>query len=130
LSGYSTKVVVLAEDKKFDEHLTDARPSSDADAVLVAFLADASYVAAGATSDYLPFVSARVKLVSRDGKVLYEDLITYGYLLNRNAVHLDAPSEYRFKDIDALVASPDKTRSGLLIGVRTVAEQIARDLRR
>ena len=130
--GYTSDVVELAEDVKFDDHATEAKKLSKqpSDAILVAYLSDASYAAVGATSDYLPFVGARVKLIGKDGRILYEDFISYGYQLNKAAVHLQPQDVYRFKNIDELVASPEKSREGLHIGAHLLAEQIARDLKR
>jgi hypothetical protein len=127
-AGYRTERSVFAESKSYDDHLNDSLKTQASDAVLVAYLVDASYAAAGTSTPYMPFVSARVKLVSRDGRILYEDLITYGYQLNPNAVHIQAPAEYRFDNMDALVANPDKTREGLVVGVRAIAAQVANDL--
>lgn len=130
-AGYQASVVPVvagvAEGQAFDS----VRANLGADALLDLDISG-GYVAAGPSSDYLPFI--RVTAINKDkrsGDTLYQDRITYGYLYQgQESVHLESDSQYRFKNIDDLVARSALARQGLLAGVDLIAAQLAADLKR
>lgn len=130
-AGYQTQVVVLPKDAKEEQALALAKDRAASDAVLLVDL-QAGYWAAGPASDYFPRMQAKVKKVDvKTQKVLYEDIISYGYAdQHAQSVHLASDSGYRFKDIDVLTADPAKSRKGLYEGLDALAGQIAADLKR
>jgi uncharacterized protein YceK len=129
-SGYQlANVTAVAKDKKMDDAVAEMRSRATTDAVLFAFVS-AAYFSEDLKSDYLPHVGAHVKLITKEGRVLYEDRITYGQPFLKEGVFLSAPDNYRFNTIETLGANPQKARAGLLEGARAVAEHISRDIRR
>ena len=131
-SGYLVSVVTLTKGTKFDDAIAQVKSKKlTTDAILVAEISS-SYIAAGPSSDYFPFVRAKViKYENLTSKVLYEDTFTYGY--NSGAlqtVHLASGSEFRFSSIDTLTEDPMKTRLGLTQGVEAIAAQITADLKK
>ncbi len=94
---------------------------------------DASYIAAGSSSDYLPSVSARAELIDGKGdKVLYREFFAYGFngQAAKDTVTLAAAPECRFPDFDTLLSQSDLARKCLATGVEAVAQAIANDLKR
>jgi hypothetical protein len=81
--------------------------------------------------DFRPDVRINVNLISRYSKgVLYAKSFMYGYHNPfMSATDLDAPESYFFKDFDTLMANKDKSIEGLKLGLTTVADQIATDLK-
>lgn len=130
-AGYEPQIVVLPKDAKGDQALTLGKQGAGGDAVLLVEMS-AGYWAAGPASDYFPRVVARVKAVdAKTDKTLYEDTISYGYAMPQaQTVHLASDAAYRFKDMDALVADPGKTRQGLYLGLDALAQQIVSDLKK
>lgn len=131
-SGYQVKMITLKKDTKDDEVMAQVREQGDAsDAVLSVDLVGA-YWAAGPGSDYFPRLMARVKKVDgKDGKTLYEDVLTYGFNSPQlQSVHLISDAQYRFATIAALTADAAKTRQGLLDGLDAIADQIVIDLKK
>ncbi|KAF0814516.1 hypothetical protein IGB42_00570 [Andreprevotia sp. IGB-42] len=90
----------------------------------------AAYIAAGASTPYYPYVHAEVVLEdNKTGKVLYQDIVSYGYTFpNAKTVHLAGGENFRFADMTELLASPDKARDGLVQGVQAIIGQVAADL--
>lgn len=121
-SGADIKV-----DKLFEA--TKGQVATDA-VLLVQF--GGGYWAAGPNTDYLPRIFAVVrKQDTKTGAVLYEDSFTYGYRHpNWQSVHVDSPPDHRFKDMDALLADPTKTRDALIAGKVALAKAIAADVKR
>jgi hypothetical protein len=131
-AGYSAQVVTLDEALKDDAALLPVvRSKASTDAVLAVGVS-AQYVAAGPSSDYFPYVVAKVKtLDAKSGSVLYEDTISYGYTFQQTqAVHLPSDTRFRFKTIDDLVANADRAREGLMAGVDAIVAQVTSDLKR
>ena len=128
--GYDSTVVPVAGDRSRREAVPAALPVP-ADAYITLDV-QARYIAAGPSSDYLPYVRVSVaQNDTRTGKVLYEDTLAYGYDQdNAHVVHLPSDNRYRFKDIDSLLSNPDKAREGLQAGVDAIVAQIASDLQR
>lgn len=130
--GYESALFVLPKDTKEDDMFMVARTKGPAgDAVLTLRLTGA-YISAGPSSDYLPHLRLRAVLVEANtGKVLYEDLLTYGQAIPATpSVHFASDDSYRFDNIDALVADPAKARKGLVVGLKIMAGQLAADLKR
>ena len=128
--GYQTSVTAV--DKTIEDKLVfdSIRTKVTADSLLTVSI-QGKYIAAGPSSDYFPFIV--VKVICNDqktGKKLYQDTITYGYNFPATqAVHLPADPGVRFKDMDALVADPLKTRAALYAGVDAIVAQITADLK-
>lgn len=130
--GYDAKIVAIPKGTNEADMLTVARRAGDSDAV-VELTIYGGYWAAGPTTDYVPRMLVKVKSVdTHSGATLYEDSFSYGYTppTNTQIVHLDADQQYRFTNIDALVADPTRTRAGLYAGVDLIAGQIAADLKK
>lgn len=131
LGGYESEALSLDKGVDTKSAFSTLRPQLKCDALL-ALEISGSYIAAGPSSDYVPFV--RVKVLQTDatsGQVLYQDTVTYGYTHQHlKTVHLPADGKYRFKDMDALVAAPDLAREGLYAGVDAIVAQISSDLKR
>lgn len=129
--GYQTQVVPVVKTVEDKDVLDTVRSNINADALLTVSV-EGQYVAAGPTSDYFPYVKVRVLSTDvKTGQKLYQDTITYGYNFpSTKTVHLPGNVEGRFKDIDALVADPDKARKQLYMGIEAIAAQIVADLKR
>lgn len=131
-AGYKLKTVTLKNDTKEDDILARVREQGEnSDAILAVDLAG-GYTAAGPGSDYFPRLTARVKKIDgKDGKTLYQELLTYGYNSPQLAsVHFASPEQYRFATIDVLTSDAAKTRKGLIEGLDAIAGQIVVDLKR
>jgi hypothetical protein len=129
--GYQIRRFILAENLSLAEATTSALAASNTDAVLVALQSFSGYTAPGVSMDYEPDIAIDTKLVSKDGRVLFEDRITYGFMrVASTAIHLNSNETYRFKNMEALLANPDKTRAGLIDGARKAAERIAGEIKR
>ncbi len=129
--GYQIRRVPFADSLSFTEATANAVAANSADAVLVALMSFGGYTAPGPTMDYEPEIAIESKLVARDGRILFEDRVTYGFRrVASTAIHLTAPESHKFKDADALFANPEKTRAVLIDGARKVAEQLALELKR
>ena len=129
--GYDSSVVALAPGNGAGQAPLPSHISSLADAYITMDL-KAEYIAAGPTSDYIPYVKVNISQNdSRTGKILYQDTLTYGY--NHEgmpSIHLPCEDKYHFKDIDSLLSDPGKAREGLQAGVDAIVAQIASDLQR
>jgi hypothetical protein len=130
-AGYQAKRTPFAETLDFKAVVDAARASSTTDATLVAFMLWNGYTTPFPNVDYEPEIMVDAKLVARDGRVLFEDRLTYGFRrVSSTAIHREAPPSHRFKNMDALLANPDQTRAVLIEGARVVAEQLASELKR
>jgi hypothetical protein len=129
--GYQTMTVALAKGLTDAQMLEAAAKGGGADALLCGEVIG-SYWAAGPTTQYLPRVLAKVRLLdARSGATLFEDTFTYGYAQpTMQTIHMSADERYSFATIDALVADPQLTRQGLIDGLTAIAGQIAADLKR
>ena len=130
--GYAPVRLVLPKDTKDGDMLAAAQKLAPATDAVMTIRLNGAYIAAGPSSDYFPRLAAKVVLVeTSSGKTLYEDLFTYGYTMpNVASVHFASDSQYRYNNIDALVAEPVKTREGLLAGMTAITTQISDDLKR
>jgi hypothetical protein len=136
-AGYQTRRTSFAEALDFKAAVEAARAPNAADvtkgtdATLVAYMRWNGYTAPFPNVDYEPEIMLDAKLIARDGRVLFEDRLTYGFRhVASTAIHREAPESHRFKNMDALLANPDKTRAVLVEGARVVAEQLSRELKR
>lgn len=130
--GYETEIVSI--NKGADEKLaiSTLKEKTQSDAVIVADVSGL-YVAASPTTPYAPFVRVKIKAESsNDGKVIYEDTITWGYSFGSNTqtVHLSGGDFYHYEDVTAIVNSADQAREALWSGVNAITAQISNDLRR
>jgi len=130
--GYETEVVQL--DKGVDQKnvFSVLKEKTKSDAILVAYVRG-SYIAAGPTTPYAPYVSVSVKAeAANDGKVLYEDTISWGFTFDNNsqAIHLPGGDNYRYDNIAAIESSPDQAREALLSGINAVTAQVTDDLKK
>lgn len=126
--GYDSSVMQLNPEASSS---ASQSPMTQADAYITLDL-QAQYIAAGPTSDYIPFVRVNIaQNDSRTGKVLYQDTLTYGYEHeDLRSIHLPCDTKYHFKDMTSLLADPSKAREGLQAGVDAIVAQIASDLQR
>lgn len=129
--GWSADVVPLGTETNEEQVLQALKRTGKGSAALLVDVVG-KFLAAGPTTDYFPYVAAKVKLVdTASGATLYEDMITYGYSFSRlESVQLPAPEADRFANVDALVLDPARTRQTLWDGIDAIVEQIARDLKR
>lgn len=129
--GYDASVLTLADGTEPGKAFDKVRANLKSDALLDVDV-QAGYVAAGPSSDYLPFVKVAVlKTDAKSGGLVYQDTITYGYTFDGlKTVHLTSDQQYRFKDMDDLVARSALARDGLYAGLDLIAAQIASDLKR
>lgn len=129
--GYATSITMLPKELRDEEVLGQAKAQGKGDAVMAVRLTG-GYWAAGPSSDYFPRLVANVRTFdAQSGATLYEDTFTYGYAVpNAPTIHMASDPQYRFANIDALVADPVKTRQGLLAGLEAIAAQVAQDLKR
>jgi PBP1b-binding outer membrane lipoprotein LpoB len=130
-AGYTTQVVPLPKEVNDDQAVDYVKKNAVTDAVL-AVKVRGSYLAAGPSSDYFPYIFVNVKKMhAQTGAILYEDNFTYGYTMqNMQTVHFASDSSYRFATIDILTADPAKTRQALIAGIDSIVEQIALDLKK
>lgn len=130
-AGYEPTVFVVPAGTKDNQIVDLAKRQKSCDAVVTVMLVG-GYWAAGASTDYVPRLFARVRAVdAKSDKTLYEDTFTYGYTMPQaQTVHTPSDPQYRFADIDALVADPAKARRGWYEGVDAIVAHIAEDLKR
>ena len=130
--GYELMPVALRRDDIEPEIKNKLTAIQGVDANLLV-RADASYMAAGATSDYLPAVNARAEVFDRkEGKLLYRELYAYGFngAAAKDTVTLPAAPECKFTNLDAVVSQAPLARKCLVDGLEAVAQAIADDLKR
>lgn len=128
-AGYSIEVVAHTEEKEPTAMIAGLRSKSKTDVILATNI-NASYIAAGPTTPYYPYVRADVALADiQSGKILYQDTITYGYAFpNSKTIHLGTGSDFQFENIDKLVEQKDKARAGLAAGIEAIINQVTFDL--
>jgi hypothetical protein len=93
---------------------------------------DASFVAAGATSDYYPIVILVAELTDNKTKaILYREAYHYGYNNGvKEITHLEANKQCRFTNMEALTANIEITRKCLTDSVDVLVNQIKSDLKK
>jgi hypothetical protein len=130
--GYATKIVVLPNLAGSDpELLARVKLQAQADAVLVVPMY-AQYGAIGLASQHLPWVSVSARLLDgTTAATLYASTVNYGFTVYpTDPSTLPAAPQYRFADIEALVADPAKAAEGLLAGLDLLVARVAGDLKR
>lgn len=130
--GYETEIVQINKGMDEKKAISLLKEKTKSDAVIFADVSGL-YVAAAPTTPYAPYVKVKVKAESSsDGKVLYEDTITWGYSFGNNTqtVHLSGGGSYQYDDISAIENSADQAREALWNGVNAITSQISNDLRR
>jgi hypothetical protein len=129
--GYEMIVVPAKRSDKADDVKAAVRVAQGQDASLLLRI-DGSYLAAGASTDYYPFVVMNAELTdSKSQATLYKEAYHYGYNDGRkDVVHIEAAAECKFKDIEALIANIDKTRTCLTASVDVLVKQIVADLKK
>jgi hypothetical protein len=130
-AGYESSAAVVPSPLKDDQFLANVKQQTQAD-LFVRVELDAAYLAQTPTSDYVPHINVSVKAFdSKTGAALYEERFSYALpLLGTKAIHIEPDPRYRFKDMEALVADPQKARDGWFAGVDAISEKVALDLRK
>ena len=115
-------------DGKFQ--LTFDQINSSADTVLVVSPTIVGFVATGATSDYLPTITAIVTLLGKDRKeTLYRGFHACGWQPKAEGWKYSA-TKTTFSNFDALMADPEKTAGALRDVSAEIAMTVADDLKR
>lgn len=130
--GYETEIVQINKGMDEKKAISALKEKTKSDAVIVADVSSL-YIAAAPTTPYVPFVRVKVKAEScSNGKVLYEDTITWGYSFSNDTqtVHLPGGDHYHYDDIGAIEKSADQAREALWNGVNAITAQITNDLKR
>lgn len=126
--------VVRHKPERQNQSLLDnyANLSVDADAYLDWVINWNGFIAATATSDYLPSVRVYVRLVQADTKaVLYSELIGYGYQHGGGQpIELAAEPNHRYGSYSSLMERAPVAAEGLKAGAPLIARQISTDLAR
>ena len=130
-AGYRARVVEGPwEDKDGRYVLHPDKVVTDADAILVIVPTSAGFMAKGPTADYVPAMTAVVRLIARDRKTeLYRGLHAAGWEPRADGWRY-TPSRRSFSDFDSLMAQPRESASALAETVDAVSDSIAHDLRR
>ena len=129
--GYDTLSVSAKRSDKLDDVRIALAKDQGQHAILLLTL-DASYLAAGMSTDYFPAVVLGAELTDSKSKaVLYREQYHYGYNNGVKEVsHIDAAATCRFKDIDTLTANIDITRKCMTDSVDVLLNQLLNDLKR
>jgi hypothetical protein len=129
--GYEVIAVPAKRTDKLDDVKATIRKPQGQDASLDLSI-ESSYLAAGASTGYFPSVIMSAELTDAKSKaVLYRETYHYGYNDgSKDVVHLDAASDCKFDNIDALTANIEKTRSCLLASVDMLVKQLVSDLKK
>jgi len=119
-----------AEGRSVDEQgkfLKKCPVAVGAEACLDVFLTYVGYMAAGATTDYVPTVHLTARLIrNSDGMMLFQDQIQYNPLANSKAIAIQPSDKYRFKDRDAMKSDPKSVVMGIDEAIRAVTDELAR----
>ena len=98
-----------------------------ADACLDVFVTFFGYMAAGATTDYVPTVKLTARMVrNSDSKLLFQDQVEYNSLAGSKAIVVQPSDKYRFKDRDAMKADPQRVTAGMQEAVRAAMDELAK----
>lgn len=129
--GYEVIAVPAKRSDKAEDVKASVRMAQGQDASLLLRI-DASYLAAGASTDYYPSVVVDAELTdSKSQATLYREAYHYGYNNgSKDVVHIEAAADCKFKDIEALTANIDKTRTCLTASVDILVKQIVADLKK
>lgn len=129
--GYEVIVVPAKRGDKFDDVKAALNKPQGQDASLFLTMG-AGYNAAGASTDYFPAMAVIATLTDiKSNKVVYNEIYQYGYNTgDKEVIFVAAAPDCKFKDIDALTANPDKTRTCLMAGPALLAKQITSDLKK
>jgi hypothetical protein len=117
----------LSENRKWP--LSECPRESTGDACVDVRLTYFGYVAAFASSDYVPtaHISARV-IRARDAELLFERNIHYNPINPGKAADIFASGEFRFHDLDAMRADPQGVVAGLRAALSAVASELGTQL--
>jgi len=128
-AGY--KVTLLDAQRPNTEFLAAYPDLGGADAILDTYSGSVGYMSAGASTPYRPtaWVAARMVTAGESRTVFADQIFVNAFGNPRDAITLEAPSGYAFASFDNLVADPARTADGLSLALKTVAAEIARQLR-
>jgi hypothetical protein len=129
--GYEVTLVPAKRGDKIDDVKAAVNKPQGQDASLFLNISS-GYYALNASSDYFPANTLSATLTdAKSGKVLYNDLIQYGFNPGSNDMSfVRAANECKFKDIDALTANPTTTRTCLMTGPALLAKELANELKK
>jgi hypothetical protein len=129
--GYEMIAIPAKRSDKPEDVKAIVRKAQGQDASL-ALNIESSYLAAGASTGYYPSVILSAELTdAKSQAVLYREAYHYGYNNgSKDVVHLDAASDCKFDDIEALTANIEKTRTCLLASVDILVKQLVSDLKK
>ncbi len=130
-AGYRAKVVEGPWEEKDGRYvLHPEKVVTDADAILVIVPTAAGFMAKGPTADYVPAMTALVRLIGKDRRTdLYRGFHAAGWEPRAEGWRY-TPSRRAFSDFESLMAEPRESASALAETVDAVSDSIARDLRR
>ena len=130
-AGYRAKAVEGPWEEKDGRYvLHPEKLVTDADAILVILPTTAGFMSNGPTADYVPAMTAVVRLIGKDRKTeLYRGLHAVGFQPRDDGWRY-TPAGRSFSDFDSLMARPAESASALAETVEAVSESIAQDLRR
>lgn len=130
-AGYRAKVVEGPWEEKHGRYvLHPEKVMTDADAILIIVPTTAGYMAKGPTADYVPAMTAVVRLIGKDRKSeLYRGLHAAGWEPRAEGWRY-TPARRSFSDFDSLMAKPGESAAALAETVDAVSDSIAQDLRR
>lgn len=130
-AGYRARVVEGPWEEKDGRYvLHPDKVATDADAILVIVPTSAGFMARGPTADYVPAMTAVVRLIARDRRTeLYRGLHAAGWQPRADGWRY-TPARRSFSDFESLMAQPRESASALAETVDAVSDSIARDLRR
>ena len=101
-----------------------------ADAILHVSFLRAGYLATANSSQYLPWLYVRARLVSRGGNaLLYSQFLVFGPKFPATKAHIPAAPQYAYPNFDSLMANHVAATLGLAEGTRKVAASIVQQLR-
>jgi len=104
--------------------------TSSADAVLVVAPSVVGFVATGATTPYLPTITAIATLLGKDRKEpLYRGFLSSGWHPKADGWRSSSPTA-TFGGFDALMADPTRTAGSLNSAASQIATMVAQDLKR
>lgn len=127
--GYEVIAVPMKRNDQTPAAKGAVRVAQGQDASLLLSI-EGAYLAAGASTDYYPFVAVNAELTdSKSQATLYREAYHYGYNGgSTDIVHFGAAADCKFKDIDALTANIEKTRNCLMASVDVLVKQLVADL--
>jgi hypothetical protein len=130
--GYEVVRVPDVREVKHDKIVLDYRNvHTDADAILNVTPTLVGYISTRGFNDYVPALGVIVELVSRgkdEVNRLYQDRFMEPSA--GNWIHVPAPNNYRYSNVDELINQSVDAGARLLVGAELVGERLAKDLRK